>query len=148
MIGEEDEEMSSSVRSQDGGPEFGRRRLAFGNEDGEAVSRSGWRGPGSAAVRAGPMAGERRDPLNTLVDFYGTNGALPYAGLLEDATNGIFYGTTFPGRAYNQGTVFAVTLSGLTNLASFDGTNNGARPTGGLIFGSDGYLYGRPPGGC
>jgi uncharacterized repeat protein (TIGR03803 family) len=71
--------------------------------------------------------------LKPLVTFYGTNGAQPYAGLILDTNSGIFYGTTYAGGAYNQGTVFAVnSLGQFTTLVSFDGTN-GAKPMGGLM---------------
>ena len=92
--------------------------------------------------------------LKTLQTFYGTNGALPYAGLTLDTNSGIFYGTTSAGGAHNQGTVFALTPSGMMTTLSFDGIN-GARPMGALIFGQvptngfnlDGYLYGTTSAG-
>jgi uncharacterized repeat protein (TIGR03803 family) len=82
-----------------------------------------------------------------------TDGASPYAGLIE-ASNGDFYGTTQAGGANNNddcavegcGTVFKVTASGaLTTLYSFcalSGCADGQTPNAGLIQGSDGNFYG------
>src|SRR5208283_204129 len=92
-----------------------------------------------------PLPGSASLTLKTLVTFYGTNGAQPYAGLIL-GTNGSFYGTTSAGGAYDQGTVFTVTPSGMTNMVSFDGTN-GAKPMGGLIQGPDGNFYGTTSAG-
>ena len=92
-----------------------------------------------------PLPGSASLTLKTLVTFYGTNGAQPYAGLIL-GTNGSFYGTTSAGGAYNQGAVFTVTPSGMTNMVSFDGTN-GAKPMGGLIQGLDGNFYGTTSAG-
>lgn len=76
-----------------------------------------------------------------LVSFDGTNGALPYAGLIL-ARDGDFYGTTARGGSYNKGSIFKVTTMGkLTMLFSFDGTN-GSSPFTGLVQGRDGFLYG------
>ncbi len=65
-----------------------------------------------------------------LQSFDGTDGANPYAGLVQ-ATDGNFYGTTHAGGADNDGTVFKITPSGnLTTLHSFD-LNDGGQPFGG-----------------
>jgi uncharacterized repeat protein (TIGR03803 family) len=78
--------------------------------------------------------------LNTLHSFAGTDGAAPYAGLVQ-ATDGNFYGTTWAGGPSNDGTVFKITLGGTyTTLHSFAGTD-GSGPEG-LIQGTDGNLYG------
>jgi uncharacterized repeat protein (TIGR03803 family) len=47
----------------------------------------------------------------TLYRFGGTDGAYPYAGLIQ-ATNGGLYGTTYFGGANGSGTVFKITPSG------------------------------------
>ena len=77
-----------------------------------------------------------------LLSFDGTNGgAAPPSGLVQD-TNGNFYGTTYSGGDYGDGTVFKLSANGgLTNLLSFNGTN-GANPQAGLVWGADGQLYG------
>ena len=43
--------------------------------------------------------------LTTLYSFAGSDGAQPYAGLVQ-GSDGNFYGTTAGGGAYNVGTVF------------------------------------------
>jgi uncharacterized repeat protein (TIGR03803 family) len=84
--------------------------------------------------------------LTTLHNFDHTDGARPYAGLVQ-AANGDLYGTTYYGGANGNcrgfcGTVFKITLGGtLTTLHSFDNTD-GAWPEGGLVQGTDGNLYG------
>lgn len=86
--------------------------------------------------------------LTTLYNFCGqakcTDGSEPEWGLVL-ATNGNFYGTTYYGGAYNEGTVFEITSAGeLTTLYSFCAQArcpDGAFPNA-LIQGSDGNLYG------
>jgi len=80
--------------------------------------------------------------LTTLCSFYPTsNGFLPYSPLVQ-ASNGNFYGVTLHGGVDDVGTVFEVTPAGvLTTLHSFGGAD-GEYPTGGLILGRDGNLYG------
>ncbi|HXM41403.1 MAG TPA: choice-of-anchor tandem repeat GloVer-containing protein, partial [Bryobacteraceae bacterium] len=82
--------------------------------------------------------------LTTLHTFDGTDGSVPW-GLVQ-AASGDFYGTTYLGGAYGQGTVFKVTPSGaLTTLYSFcaqSGCPDGAGPYGGLAQSTDGALYG------
>jgi uncharacterized repeat protein (TIGR03803 family) len=84
--------------------------------------------------------------LTTLLSFDYTNGAFPFAGLVQ-ATNGDFYGTTYGGGANSScsngcGTVFKITPGGtLTTLLSFDGTD-GSGPLGALVQATNGDLYG------
>jgi uncharacterized repeat protein (TIGR03803 family) len=80
--------------------------------------------------------------LTTLHSFDVTDGAVPYAGLIQ-ATDGNLYGTTYAGGANNgYGTVFKITTSGtLTTLHSFDATD-GAGPYAGLVQATNGDLYG------
>jgi uncharacterized repeat protein (TIGR03803 family) len=79
--------------------------------------------------------------LTTLAVFDQTNGSYPLGQLLE-VTNGVFYGTTSAGGAYEAGTIFQITSDGiLTTLASFDGTN-GAAPQAGLTRSRNGCFYG------
>ena len=81
--------------------------------------------------------------LTSLYSFTGANdGANPYAGLVQ-GSDGNFYGTTSSGGTYSNGTVFKISANGaLTSLYSFTGGNDGANPDGGLVQGSDGFLYG------
>jgi uncharacterized repeat protein (TIGR03803 family) len=87
--------------------------------------------------------------LTSLYSFGGTNdGATPDAGLVQ-GSDGNFYGTTETGgntnlnSGFGYGTVFTVTTNGtLTSLYSFNGTNDGATPSAGLVQGSDGSFYG------
>ena len=91
--------------------------------------------------------------LTTLHAFagYPTDGASPYAGLVQ-ATDGNFYGTTYAGGTSGNcqggcGTVFRITPAGtLTTLHSFD-WYDGASPTGALVQGNDGNFYGTTYGG-
>lgn len=74
-----------------------------------------------------------------------TDGAGPVAGLVL-GNNGNFYGTTSVGGANGDGTVFEITPGGvLTTLYSFcavSGCADGAKPDGGLVFATNGNLYG------
>jgi uncharacterized repeat protein (TIGR03803 family) len=89
----------------------------------------------------------------TLTTLYGfcfqpgcTDGAGPYAGLVQ-AANGDFYGTTtFAGGSNDHGTVFKMTADGaLTTLHSFcsqSGCTDGYGAYTGLIQAANGELYG------
>ena len=71
----------------------------------------------------------------------GSDGAFPAAALIQ-GSDGNFYGTTYEGGSYNNGTVFQITTNGtLTTLVQFDGYN-GANPQASLIQGNDGTFYG------
>jgi uncharacterized repeat protein (TIGR03803 family) len=90
--------------------------------------------------------------LTTLVNFNGTDGAQPVAGLIADAYGDLF-GTTQLGGANHDvtvlgdGTVFEITKSAhgyastLTTLLSFNGTD-GSQPVGSLIADAHGDLFG------
>jgi uncharacterized repeat protein (TIGR03803 family) len=83
--------------------------------------------------------------LTTLYSFNGTDGAAPFAGLVQ-ASDGNFYGTTDFGGANGDGTVFKITPSGtLTTLYTFCAQGgectDGADPNG-LVQASDGNFYG------
>jgi uncharacterized repeat protein (TIGR03803 family) len=86
----------------------------------------------------------------TLYDFTGgTDGALPYSGVILDLA-GNLYGTTSGGGHNNCnggcGTVYQLTPSesGWTEntLYAFQGESDGGQPEGGLIFDESGNLYG------
>lgn len=71
----------------------------------------------------------------------GSDGAYPYAGLVQ-GSHGNFYGTTLQGGADYYGTVFKLATNGtLTTLAAFNDVN-GSYPQGGVIQGADGNFYG------
>jgi uncharacterized repeat protein (TIGR03803 family) len=102
-----------------------------------------------AAVLVLPAFGIQAGVVFTsLYSFTGTSdGANPYAALVQ-GSDGYFYGTTLTGGTNNYGTVFKISAAGaLTSLYSFTSTNDGADPFGGLVQGSDGYLYGTTAGG-
>ncbi len=75
----------------------------------------------------------------------GSDGSYPVAALIADHS-GNLYGTTRYGGANGQGTVFELTSSnGVWNetiLYSFAGGNDGASPSGTLVFDAAGNLYG------
>ncbi len=79
----------------------------------------------------------------------GTDGAAPFAGLVE-ASDGNFYGTTSSGGAVNAagftgyGTIYRITPTGVLNTIYIftGGDTDGAAPYAGLVEGSDGFLYG------
>jgi uncharacterized repeat protein (TIGR03803 family) len=74
----------------------------------------------------------------------GTDGAHPYAGVVE-ASDGWLYGVTaFGGGAEDRGTVFRMRRGGgdYAVLRRFSGSEDGRRPYGRLLAGSDGILYG------
>jgi uncharacterized repeat protein (TIGR03803 family) len=76
-----------------------------------------------------------------------SDGAGPAGGVTQ-ASDGNFYGTTGAAGAYDQGTVFKITLGGVeTVLYSFDGNVNGEGSSAGLIQASDGNFYGTAGGG-
>jgi uncharacterized repeat protein (TIGR03803 family) len=85
--------------------------------------------------------------LTTLFIFDGTDGATPYAGLVQ-ATNGDLYGTTERGGSgiNDAGTVFRITPGGtLTTLYSFcpqTPCRDGSSPDAGLVQATNGDFYG------
>jgi uncharacterized repeat protein (TIGR03803 family) len=81
-----------------------------------------------------------------LHNFDGTDGAGPYAGLVQ-GTDGNFYGTTISQGPNGYGTVFKITPAGvLTTLYAFS-SGDGASPFGTLVLGTDGNFYGTTVGG-
>ena len=92
--------------------------------------------------------------LTTLYSFCAQtgcpDGAYPEAGLIQ-AANGNFYGTTNVGGAYDLGTVFNITPSGMmTTLYSFCAQSrctDGSDLVAGLIQATNGDFYGTTAGG-
>jgi uncharacterized repeat protein (TIGR03803 family) len=80
-----------------------------------------------------------------LHSFGGSDGALPYAGLILDKA-GNLYGTSYRGGAFASGAVYELKRlkSGWTEnvLYSFTGGNDGNGPVAGLIFDAKANLYG------
>jgi uncharacterized repeat protein (TIGR03803 family) len=84
--------------------------------------------------------------LDTLVLFFGINGAAPEDGLTA-GKDGNFYGTTSTGGSNGFGTIFRLIPDGsLKTLFTF-GLTNGANPLGGLVQSSDGTFYGTTSSG-
>jgi uncharacterized repeat protein (TIGR03803 family) len=91
------------------------------------------------------------DPTGTETVLYsfagGTDGANPYASLVQDPA-GNLYGTTQRGGASGQGTVFKVDTAGTeTVLYTFTGGSDGGVPDGALVLDAAGNLYGTTFGG-
>ncbi len=87
----------------------------------------------------------------TLVTFDGANGSTPFAGLIRDP-NGVLYGTTWTGDAYNGGNVFALHKGGgkwvNSTIWAFGGTSgDGTQPECDLVTDQSGNLYGTTNGG-
>jgi uncharacterized repeat protein (TIGR03803 family) len=85
---------------------------------------------------------------NVLYSFTdGTDGAFPYAGVIQDAAGNI-YGTASTGGAFGHGTVFKLSKTGKeTVLHSFEGGADGVNPQAGLVQDAKGNLYGTTYGG-
>jgi uncharacterized repeat protein (TIGR03803 family) len=80
--------------------------------------------------------------LQTFFSFNGGNGYWPEAALTL-GSDGNFYGTTYWGGSYNDGTMFKVTTNGtLTTLVSFNGGYQGEFPEAALTLGNDSNFYG------
>jgi uncharacterized repeat protein (TIGR03803 family) len=88
--------------------------------------------------------------FDTLVEFDGSNGALPDFMSLIQGTDGSLYGSTFKGGngggGVGSGTIFKITPAGalvtLYNFCSQVGCLDGAFPDSGLTQAIDGNLYG------
>ncbi len=86
-----------------------------------------------------------RGILTTLHNFDKTDGAFPYAALLQ-ASDGALYGTTQQGGPVGGGTVFRVTLAGvwqtIYDFCTLPDCADGSFPVAPLVQGIDGDLYG------
>lgn len=76
-------------------------------------------------------------------DLNSCQGKTPYGSLIQ-ASNGKFYGTTFFGGTYDDGTLFEYDSATGTcqKLVDFFNTNSGRFPYGALVEASNGKLYG------
>ena len=84
----------------------------------------------------------RAGVFSTIYNFSSTDGANPWAPLIQ-AADGNLYGTTSQGGAHNCGTIFKMTTSGtLMHSYSFKCGADGAYPYGYLMQASDGNFYG------
>ena len=81
--------------------------------------------------------------LEVLHSFREEEGRQPITRLVQDG-DGALYGSLAGGGEYAAGAVFKWHLGTLTRLHSFGGTpDDGAVPTGTMLLGADGALYGR-----
>jgi uncharacterized repeat protein (TIGR03803 family) len=80
--------------------------------------------------------------LTTLYSFKGMDGIQPGGALVQTSDGNLFGTTQYEGSSTGDGTIFEITPAGaLTTLHRFDGAD-GAYPSGGLVQGADGDLYG------
>jgi|SRR5580704_4977384 uncharacterized repeat protein (TIGR03803 family) len=89
--------------------------------------------------------------FTSLASFNGTDGANPYAGVVQ-AINGDFYGVTLYGGIHNSGgTVFKMTPSGTVstvyNFCAQTGCADGANPYAALLQAANGSFYGTTASG-
>lgn len=129
-------------------------RLAADGTEQLMHSFSGLAEPGGAVIEAsdGSFLGSGPDQVyriapdgtETVLHFFGggrTDGSEP-SGVIE-AGDGLFYGTTRSGGAFNHGAVFALSAAGEERLIySFRGGTDGDFPSAPPIQGRDGALYG------
>ena len=115
-------------------------RIMYGATQGRGVGGNG------AIYQLTAVNGGDTWAISLVHGFFGPDGSLPWAGVVIDSA-GNLYGTTWEGGAANLGTVFELTPVAkntwtYTLLHSFTGANDGANPTGTLVFDSAGNIYG------
>ncbi|HEY9027524.1 MAG TPA: choice-of-anchor tandem repeat GloVer-containing protein [Burkholderiaceae bacterium] len=93
-----------------------------------------------------PLANAASTTYATLHSFQVADGFAAYGELVQ-ASNGIFYGTTYTGGANDAGTVFRAWTSGKFSVLHDFTKADGQAPAGGLTLGTDGNLYGVTGGG-
>ncbi len=87
------------------------------------------------------------DPIlnsfSKLFDLDTSTGRSPYFGNLLNASNGLLYGMTYSGGAYDRGVIFSFNISNnsYTDLFDFDSIN-GSYPWASLTQADNGLLYG------
>jgi uncharacterized repeat protein (TIGR03803 family) len=81
--------------------------------------------------------------LTTIYAFAGgADGGFPQGGMALGA-KGYLYGTTLQGGAFNEGTLFRVSLAGVhTVFWNFTGGADGSEPNGNVIFDKHGHICG------
>ena len=81
--------------------------------------------------------------LTTLLSLPGTAGANPYASPVQGGDGALYLTTRFGGNS-GDGTVFkaSTNVGSPTFLTSFMNVATGRNPLSGVVFGSDGFLYG------
>jgi len=83
------------------------------------------------------------DTYTKIADFKGTSlGKLPYGELTIDSYGDYLYGTTLLGGTIDKGVLFKYDLTSVTKVADFVSVTNTPQ---GVVFGSDGNLYGMTP---
>jgi uncharacterized repeat protein (TIGR03803 family) len=99
----------------------------------------------TSLLLAATAVGAHAQIVRTLINFDTTDGASPFAGLVQ-AADGSLYGTTYAGGVSQAGTVFKMTPSGtLTTLHSFcsqSGCADGGVPFSAPVQATNGSLYG------
>lgn len=150
--------MSGVLPCARGGPTLA-TLISFGITNGAKPSAGLLQGPDGAFYGTTQIGGSNNwgtvfkitsaGTFSNLFFFTGTGGAYPGANpgaSLIWGANGVLYGTTEGGGVHDFGTVFALTTNGLfTSLISFTGTNGawpGNYPVAGLVWGTNGNLYG------
>jgi uncharacterized repeat protein (TIGR03803 family) len=119
-------------------------RLLTATSGGAALYGTTFNGGGASSsgtiFATDPVRGRTR----TLYKFTGGNdGATPSGGLLYDGS-GSLYGDAQGGGSSGYGTLYKFNIASkqLTPLYTFMDTNDGAKPSGGLIFDKSGNIYG------
>jgi len=89
--------------------------------------------------------GAQAQTITMLHSFYGPDGALPYAGMIQ-GVDGNLYGTTLNGGAKNVGTIFKIspshTFTTLYSFCSLSACSDGSHPVAALVLGRNGNFYG------
>jgi len=82
--------------------------------------------------------------FSVLYNFNGTSGKLPVGNLISNPSSGKLYGLTPSGGLNNDGVLFSfdIITNTYSNLLDFNGSANGAKPSGSLFRASNGKLYG------
>jgi uncharacterized repeat protein (TIGR03803 family) len=106
----------------------------------------GWIGIRLVILVAATVSVSSAQDFSTLVNFNGSNGAVPFYGFLVQGVDGYIYGTTLSGGPNFAGTVIKINAKGqVTTLYSFCSRTNctdGGYPYAGLVQGTDGTFYG------